>query len=239
MDFKGWFRLRDRSRCDPLTISDNFSRYLLCCEANGNQLHTTVERDLWATFDKFGLPDAIRVDNGQPWSAPCGELQLTTLSVKILRLDVAVERIERGKPQQNGRHERMHLTVEQETVEPPAASLRAQNFRFGRFLAEFNNVRPHEALGQRTPASVYKPSVRSLPSKLPEPTYPSDYKTHRVNIGGRVSFMKQQIFISTALDKQVIGTFEVAEGCYEVRFCSELLGHVNLAHLELGLVTPT
>ena len=151
MDFKGWFLLGDGTRCDPLTITDAFSRYLLCCKA-GTALGQ-VSVDVWAalvrTFHEYGMPAAIRVDNGQPWAAPKGRLGITTLAVKIMKVGIALERIEPGKPHQNGRHERFHLTLQQEATRPPSMNLRAQQLRFDAFQREYNEERPHEALQQR------------------------------------------------------------------------------------------
>lgn len=236
MDFKGWFRLGDRTRCDPFTLTDNFSRYLLCCQANGNQLHSTVWKALSKAFREFGMPEAIRFDNGQPWSAPCGSLHLTTLSSKILRLGIELERIGRGKPQENGRHERFHLTLQNETTRPPARTLAAQQRRFLAFRKEYNEDRPHEALGQRPPATVYRCSDRRFPSKLPEPEYPSGCTKHRVATTGRIRFEGQEYFVSTALDGQYVGLFEIEEGCYEVWYCSEPLGRLHREHPKLGLI---
>src|SRR5689334_3453927 len=126
MDFKGWFRLGDGTRCDPLTITDAHSRYLLCCKA-GTAVGNTVASDVWnalvRVFRDYGMPAAIRVDNGQPWAAPKGNLGITKLAVKIIKADITLERIEPGKPQQNGRHERFHLTLQQETARPPSQTM--------------------------------------------------------------------------------------------------------------------
>lgn len=176
MDFKGWFRLGDGARCDPLTVTDAFSRYLLCCKA-GTAMGDAVGTDVWITlvrtFRDYGMPAAIRVDNGQPWAAPKGNLGLTKLAVKIIKADITLERIEPGKPQQNGRHERFHLTLQQETARPPSPNMRAQQLRFDAFQREYNEQRPHEALQQRPPAAMYASSRRVFPNRIDEPEYPS------------------------------------------------------------------
>ena len=236
MDFKGWFRVGDGHRCDPLTITDAYSRYLLCCDAHEDQFGGPVWKSLVRTFREYGLPDAIRVDNGQPWVSPKGELGITMLSVKLLKLDITVERIAKGKPQQNGRHERFHLTLKQETTQPPARTLRTQQSRFNDFQREYNHDRPHEALGQRPPARLFVPSQRDFPAKMPEPEYPSWFQTRVVGESGRLSFEGLQYFVSTALLGERIGILEIDEGCYEVHFANLLLGRMHSAHPELGMV---
>ena len=237
MDFKGWFRLADRMRVDPLTITDNYSRYLLCCRGLEKQTSALTWKWLLRTFEEFGLPDDMRVDNGQPWTAPKGQLNLTVLSANILRLGIGVERIARGKPQENGRHERFHFTLQNETVLPPASNLRAQQQRFERFKLEYNDDRPHDAVAcSRPPSSVYFPSARPLPTKLPFPEYDSDCTVHRVDTSGRIRFSGQEYFITTAVVGLNVGLFEIQEGCFEVWFCSELLGHILSQYPELGLI---
>jgi putative transposase len=236
MDFKGWFRVGDRRRCDPLTITDAFSRYLLCCDAHEEQFGGPVWRSLVRTFSEYGLPSAIRVDNGQPWVSPKGELGLTTLGVKLLKLGITVERIQKGKPQQNGRHERFHLTLKQETAQPPASTLRKQQARFDEFKREYNHDRPHEALGQRPPARIYAPSLRQFPSKLPTPEYPWWMDTRPVRRNGRVRYRGVEYFVTTALSGEPVGLFEVEQACYAVFFADQLLGRIHAAHPDLGMV---
>lgn len=239
MDFKGWFRLGDGTRCDPLTITDGFSRYLLCCKA-GTAVGDQVARDVWAAlvraFREYGMPSGIRVDNGQPWAAPKGSLGITTLAVKILRAGIELERIQPGKPQQNGRHERFHLTLKQETAWPPALNLREQQLRFDAFQLEYNDDRPHEALGQRPPCQFYTASPRPFPSRLPEPEYPTSHQVVTIGGGSYLRLGGSSFFISTALRGERVGFIEVEEGCFEVYFCKLLLGRIHIAHPELGLV---
>jgi putative transposase len=239
MDFKGWFRLGDGSRCDPLTVTDAFSRYLLCCKA-GTAVGTTVSSGVWAelvrTFREYGVPVAMRFDNGQPWAAPKGELGITTLAVKILKVGIAIERIDPGKPYQNGRHERFHLTLKQETTCPPQHDMRAQQRRFDAFRREYNEERPHEALRQRTPGSVYVSSRHAFPDRIDDPEYPHWYEVLTPKSWGHVTFRGAEYFISGALHGERVGFVEVEEGCFEVYFCKVLLGRIHTAHPELGLI---
>ncbi len=239
MDFKGWFRLGDGTRCDPLTITDAFSRYLLCCQA-GTAVGDRVAIDVWAAlarvFREYGIPDAIRVDNGQPWAAPKGNLGITTLAVKIMKAGVTLERIEPGKPQQNGRHERFHLTLQQETARPPSTDMRAQQRRFDVFQHEYNEERPHEALHQRPPCEIYVSSRRAFPSRLEEPDYPPWYEVHRRWRGGHLIFRGSNYFISEALGGEQVGFVEVEEDCFEVYFGTLLLGRIHTGYPELGLI---
>jgi len=238
MDFKGWFRLGDGSRCDPLTVTDAFSRYLLCCNAGTavGKVSNAVWAELVRTFRENGIPDAMRFDNGQPWAAPKGELGITTLAVKILKIGIAIERIDPGKPYQNGRHERFHLTLHQETARPPQHDMRAQQRRFDAFRREYNEERPHEALRQRPPASVHVTSRHAFPDRLAEPEYPHWYEVLTPKGWGSVSFRGSEYFISSALQGERVGLVEVEEGCFEIYFCNLLLGRIHTAHPELGLI---
>jgi transposase InsO family protein len=239
MDYKGWFRLGDGARCDPLTITDAFSRYLVCCKA-GTIAGRPIAKDVWdsllRTFSEYGMPASFRVDNGQPWAAPRGQLALTKLAVQILKAGIAIERIAPGKPYQNGRHERFHLTLKRATCDPPAATMRDQQIRFDAFKREYNEERPHEALQQRTPSELYEVSRRALPKRLEEPEYPNWYEVMTVTRHGRVSICGHSYFISMAVRNERIGLVEIEEGCWEVYFCKLLLGRIHAAHPELGLL---
>jgi len=238
MDFKGWFRLGDGTRCDPLTVTDAFSRYLLCCKA-GTAVGDSVSSDVWAelvrAFREHGMPAAIRVDNGQPWVAPKGSLGLTKLAVKILKADIALERIDPGKPQQNGRHERFHLTLKQDTA-PPEKNMQAQQRRFDVFRHVYNEERPHEALQQRPPGKIYVGSQRAFSSRIEEPEYPRWYEVLTSKPNGHVSFRSRDYFISEAVRGERVGFVEVEEGCFDVYFCKLLLGRLHTAHPELGFI---
>lgn len=239
MDFKGWFRLGDGTRCDPLTITDGFSRYLLCCKAesfDGNKVGADVWAALTRAFHEHGMPEAIRTDNGQPWGAPKGSLGITKLGVTIMKAGIRLEHIQPGKPHQNGRHERFHLTLQQATARPPATDMRRQQQRFDDFREEYNENRPHEALGQRPPSSVYVDSRRPFSGKLREPDYPSDFEIIVPTNSGYASFRRNSIFISQALRHERVGIVEVEDGCFAAYFCDRLLGHIHLLHPELGLI---
>jgi transposase InsO family protein len=239
MDFKGFFRLGDGTRCDPLTITDAFSRYLLCCKA-GTAIGDTVSRDVWDALVRvcreFGMPKVIRVDNGQPWAAPKGALGITKLSVNILKAGIQLERIRPGKPQDNGRHERFHLTLQQETTRPPAHDMPAQQSRFDAFRRTYNDERPHEALSQRPPSRIYVPSRREFPKRIPDPEYPRWFQVAVANRHGTVRIGGATYFISTALPGERVGFVEVEEDCFEVYFGPLLLGRIHTAHSDLGLV---
>lgn len=174
-DFKGWFRTADGTRCDPLTVADACSRYVLCCRIvppSARGVRPWFER----TFREYGLPRALRTDNGSPF-ATTGAGQLSHLAVWWLKLCIQLDRIDPGHPEQNGRHERFHLTLRQETTSPPAATPAAQQRRFDRMRREFNTERPHKALGQRPPADVYTASPHPYPARLEDPSYDA---THQV-----------------------------------------------------------
>jgi len=174
-DFQGWFRTADGTRCDPLTIADACSRFVLCCRIvapTAQGVRPWFER----TFRDQGLPRALRTDNGSPF-ATTGAAQLSQLAVWWLKLGIQLDRIDPGHPEQNGRHERFHLTLQEETTTPPAATPRQQQARFDRMRGEFNTERPHEALGQQPPARVYVPSPRPYPARVEDPWYDA---THQV-----------------------------------------------------------
>lgn len=225
-DFKGWFRTLDGDRCDPLTITDAFSRYLLRVQA----LERTDGESVWSVFEALfrdkGLPAAIRSDNGSPF-ATHGIAGLSYLSVRWVRLGIRVERIEPGKPQQNGRHERMHLTLKQETTQPPQKNLRRQQETFLRFQKEFNYERPHEALGQRCPGELYTPSPREYRDFLPPVEYPTTMEVRSIKGNGVFNWQGQVIFLGEALSRQRVGLAELAEGCWCVYFCQQPLGIVD------------
>jgi putative transposase len=224
-DFKGHFRTGDGRRCDPLTISDGHSRYLLCCRGLGEGTGSRLVQPLFvATFREFGVPEAIRTDNGPPF-ASTGLGGLSPLSVWWIELGIRLERIEPGQPQQNGRHERMHRTLKEATANPPCRTLRLQQQAFDAFRVEYNHERPHEALGQRPPASLYVPSCRDYPERKPERRgYPEDWAKRTVRPGGRIRWQGQEINISRALCGREIGLQPAGEGRWGVCFESLELG---------------
>ncbi|MBZ5631031.1 MAG: IS481 family transposase [Acidobacteriia bacterium] len=216
-DFKGWFRTQDGERIDPLTLSDAHSRYLLRCQAVDKTDTARTQAIFEAAFREYGLPEAIRSDNGAPFASRA-IASLSRLSVGWMKLGIVPERIRAGHPEQNGRHERMHRTLKQETVSPPAADRRAQQRAFDRFRREFNEQRPHEALGMQTPASVYVPSPRRYPDRVPEPDYPSDMQVRRVQHRGEFSWKHQDVFLSETLIGERIGLEPVDERYWCVYF---------------------
>jgi putative transposase len=225
-DFKGHFRLADRTRCHPLTISDGFSRYLLRCEALHHPRHDPTRTVFEQAFREFGLPDAIRTDNGPPFaSTALGGL--SKLSVWWIRLGIRPERIEPGRPEQNGRHERMHRTLKAEATKPIQVDLAAQQARFDTWRKEFNEVRPHEALGQTTPASHYQPSPRLLPAELPDLVYPPNCETRRVNQSGYVLFERRKVYLSWCLPLQVVGLEELEGDKWIVYFGPHALAVID------------
>jgi putative transposase len=216
-DFKGWFETQDGKRVDPLTISDACSRYLLRCQqvekTNTEQVRAIFE----AAFRECGLPQAIRTDNGAPFASRA-IAGLSRLAVWWMKLGIVPERIAAGHPEQNGRHERMHRTLKQETASPPAADPRAQQRAFDHFRREYNEERPHEALGQQTPGSVYRRSGRSYPARVPEPEYGSAFQVRRVAERGQFRWKGEHVFLSEALTEEPIGLLPLDDRFYTVYF---------------------
>jgi transposase InsO family protein len=228
-DFKGWFPLGGRRGgewCHPLTISDGYSRYLLRCRALRRPLTWPVRRVFESAFCEFGLPQAIRTDNGSPFStlAPGG---LSRLAVWWIRLGIRPERIMPGRPEQNGRHERMHRTLKAETTRPPRSSFPAQQRAFDRFQIEYNEVRPHDALGLDVPASLYRPSSRSYPRYLPHPEYPRHFETRMAYPNGVISLGTTQWYVSTCLAGERVGLEPLESGLWRVHFGSVPIGVID------------
>jgi len=216
-DFKGWFRTADGRRCDPLTITDSWSRYLIevrICAPTTDGIRPVFE----AAFRTYGLPDAIRCDNGVPFGSP-GVGGLSRLAVWWLRLGIAPRYIAPASPQQNGRHERMHRTLKAETSAPPAGDLAAQQARFDAFRRHYNEERPHEALGQLPPRSRWEPSPRPFPEHPDEPWYDADHQVRRVRPDGDIKWRGARLFIGEALAGETIGLAEQDNGTWLVRFC--------------------
>jgi transposase InsO family protein len=234
-DFKGEFRLGDGRYCYPLTVSDQVSRYLLACEALESTKEMPVIEAFVRLFREYGLPLAIRSDNGLPFASPNGLYNLSRLSVFWLRLGIAIERIRPGNPQQNGRHERMHLTLKKETTRPPGTNILQQQARFDRFVSEFNEERPHEGLAMRCPAELYAPSSRAYEG-LPELEYPFHDKDILVTACGRICMMRKKINVSTVLAGQRLGIKEVDDGIWLVTFMHYDLGYIDLEQRTLQTI---
>jgi putative transposase len=225
-DYKGEFMLADRRYCYPLTITDFASRYLIACEA----LHTTKEIYAFAVFEsafkEFGLPCAIRTDNGVPFASPNSLFNLSKLSVWWLRLGIAIERIKPGHPQQNGRHERMHLTLKLEATKPAAQNFLQQQARFDDFIACYNNERPHQALNMQCPAERYQPSSRPYRG-LPDLDYPLHDKAATVTTCGRICFNNQKINLSQVFAGQTVGIKQTDDRIWLVSFMDYDLGYFD------------
>ena len=225
-DFKGWFRTRDGQRCDPLTLSDLASRYVLTCRIVAGQRRDRVRPVFRQIFRRFGLPEVLRGDNGPPVGSR-GVCGLSQLSAWWLQLGIRLEFIEPGHPEQNGAHERMHRTLKAETTRPPAATPRAQQARFDRWRHTFNVERPHEALGMQRPAERYRPSARRY-TEHPAPfAYPGHYEVRRVKSTGIVRWRNQVWYLSAALRGMTVGLTEVDETRWAVYFGELLLGYLD------------
>jgi putative transposase len=222
-DFKGEFMLADHRYCYPLTISDFASRYLLACEGLASTREHTAFSVFERAFKDFGLPGAIRTDNGVPFASPHAFFGLSRLSVWWLRLGIEIERIQPGHPQQNGRHERMHLTLKQEATRPAAPNLLQQQARFDDFVEEYNRERPHQALGMRYPAELYTPSARPYRG-LEDLDYPFHDHSHIVTRCGRICFDNRKINLSAVFAGQKVGVKQVADQVWLVSFMHYDLG---------------
>jgi transposase InsO family protein len=231
-DYKGEFQLGNKAYCYPLTVTDHASRYLLLCEA----LESTREALAFTAFERLfqerGLPAAIRSDNGVPFASPNALFNLSKLAVWWLRLGIEIERIKPGKPQQNGRHERMHLTLKKEATRPPGLNSLQQQARFDDFVQEFNTERPHQAIAMKCPAEIYTPSPRPYQG-LPELTYPFHDRDVLVTACGRLCLHRKKINISTVLAGQKLGIKEVDEGIWLVSFMHYDLGFIDLEQRTL------
>lgn len=218
-DFKGWFRTGDGSRCDPFTLTDGHSRFILRCQAVTKPDYTYVKPLFDAAFQEYGLPRAIRTDNGPPFvTTTLGGL--SRLSIEWIKLGIIPERIEPGKPAQNGRHERMHRTLKEETAKPPKSNLRAQQRAFDLFLKEFNYERPHEALNQLTPADIYSASPIQLPLRLPEIVYPDYYVLRKVHSQGDLRWRNKQIHLSKTLAGETVGLEQISDRVWNIYFAT-------------------
>lgn len=224
-DFKGWFRTADGTRCDPLTLTDAWSRFVLCC-----RIVAPSERGVrpWfeRTFREHGLPRALRTDNGSPF-ATTGAARLSHLAVWCLKLGIQLDRIDPGHPEQNGRHERFHLTLQEDTTTPPATTPGQQQRRFDRMRREFNTERPHEALGQQPPARVFRPSPRPYPARLEDPWYDATHQVRRVKRMGQIQWQGDYLFVSEAVRGELVGLAETERGDWIVRFMHVELGRID------------
>ncbi len=231
-DFKGWFRTGDGSVCHPLTITDACSRFLLRCQglkqARGGQSRPWFE----ATFREYGMPVGMRTDNGAPF-ASVGPGGLSGLAVWLIKLGIRPERIEPGKPGQNGRHERMHRTLKAATANPPRRNFRAQQQAFDEFRREYNQERPHEALGQTTPASCYQSSTRGYPSRIREVEYGPGFQVRRVSPSGQIRWQAEYVHVGRALTGEPIGLEQIDDRYWRVWFGFYEIGVFDSARRKL------
>lgn len=231
-DFKGQFKTADGLYCYPLTVADGFSRYLLGCQALYSTAVDGAKPVFRRLFHEFGLPKRIRTDNGVPFATNT-LARLSSLSAWWVRLGVLPELIEPGKPQQNGRHERMHKTLKAEATRPPAGSLPAQQRKFNRFQTEFNEERPHEALDQETPASIYEPSPRKMPNKLSPLEYPDRFEIRYVSANGGIRWNSDWVNVSTVCAGEYVGLEEIDDGIWNVYFGPLKLGRLHERHMRI------
>jgi transposase InsO family protein len=231
-DFKGQFKTRDGLYCYPLTITDGFSRYLLGCQGL-RSTRVELARPVFArVFEEYGLPRIIRTDNGVPF-ATTALGRLSALSVWWIRLGIEPELIEPASPSQNGRHERMHKTLKAEATRPPSGHLAAQQVRFNRFRQEYNEERPHEALDQETPGSLYDRSGRQYPRKLPEIEYPRHYELRYVSENGGIRWKRAWVNVTTTLAHEWVGLEEVGDGLWDVYFSRLRLGRLDERRMQI------
>jgi transposase InsO family protein len=241
VDFKGWFRTGDGKRCDPFSLTDLATRYGLRLQA----VQRMDTEHVWPLFDaafrEFGLPLKVRSDNGAPF-ASTGLGGLSRLAVRLIKAGTLPERIEPGKPQQNGRHERFHLTVKGDTADPPAATIRAQQRRFDAFLRGYNEERPHEALGLTTPADHYRPSQRRYRGRLCEPEYEATCEVRRVRTTGEIKWRGQLIYLTEALIGEPVAIEQTEDGLWLLSYGPVDLGwlddNANLARAQGGDASP-
>lgn len=232
VDFKGQFRLGCRELCYPLTLADGRSRYLLSCRGLPSTVGAGVVPVMERAFRDYGLPRAILSDNGAPFAtqALC---RLSRLSVWWIKLGIEPLVIDPGHPEQNGRHERMHRTLKEETARPPKATWRAQQLAFTRFRREYNEERPHEALQDRTPAELYHSSNRPYPRRLPEVGYPGHYEVRRVRHSGEIRWKGPTLYVSEALAGEPVGLEETEDGIWSLYFGALLLARFDERERQL------
>jgi len=219
IDFKGWFNTGNGQKCNPLTLSDAYSRYLLRCQGLGERTGSLLVKPiLMSAFREYGLPMAIRSDNGPPF-ASTGLAGLTPLNVWWIRLGIGLQRIEPGNPQQNGRHERLHRTLKEYVCNPVAWTLASQQRKMEYFRQEYNEQRPHEALKQKTPSECYESSTREYPEKVPAlREYPQDWLVRKIWSHGQMKWKGQNIHISRALGELPIGLQPIGDGLWAIWF---------------------
>lgn len=225
-DFKGEFRTGDGIYCYPLTLADLHARYLLACHGR----YSTQTRTAWPIFEgafrEYGLPRAMRTDNGPPFVTTSIH-GLLRLNVWWMRLGIQHQRITPGTPSENGAHERMHRTLKRRAIRPARATMGAQQRAFNGFRTEFNEERPHESLGMETPASMYAPSPRPYPERLPVPEYPGHYRVKKITTGGTFRFGNRVLYLANALTGELVGLDEVDDGIWHLFFNTVLIATLD------------
>lgn len=234
IDYKGWFRVGDGTRCDPLTVNDAFSRASIVCRAMVAPKLDDVRRRLEEAFGAFGLPRFMLSDAGPPFGST-GLGRLSRLGVWLVRIGVVPVLIEPGRPDQNGRHERFHETLKAETASPPSGSIRSQQAAFDRFQQIYNEERPHEALAMKTPAEVHELSARELPTDLPPHAYGEGFEHRVVRSDGGIKWGGGQVFVGEAFAGEVVGLASATDGCRDVH-----LGplHLGVLHERSRTIVP-
>ena len=236
VDYKGQFKLGNGKWCYPLTMSDIHSRYLLECQSLESTVCIDAKDSMEHTFREYGLPDKIRSDNGSPFSSIAFG-GISKLSKWWIQLGIRPQRIKPGHPQQNGRHERMHKTLKQETTKPPAFNERLQQDKFDHFKTEYNHERSHEALQRKCPADVYEPSKISYPEKLPEIVYDEGCETRKVKRGGEIKWRGHHIYISQVLSHDRISLKEIDNDLWEICYGFYKLGELDAKKVQLKRAT--
>ena len=227
IDYKGQFYMRNNHVCYPLTVSDNFSRYILGCKALEGPRYAPTKKHLELIFREYGLPDAIRSDNGTPFAGKCIG-GLSRLSVWFIQLGIIPERIEKGCPEQNGRHERMHRTLKSDALDSITGNLKEQQKAFDIFRHDFNHNRPHESLNDQTPNEFYAKSNRPYVGCPHMPEYGYDYTVRHVKHGGEIKFKGRMFYVTELLAKQPVGLKEIADGIWQLQYSFYVLGSVDL-----------
>jgi hypothetical protein len=235
VDFKGWYRAGNGERCEPLTVRDLFSRYGLLVRVLPTQHGPPVKAAFTTLFRRFGLPEVIRVDNGSPF-ASTGPAGLSQLSVWWIRLGIKVEFTRPGCPQDNGSHEQFHRVLKRDTTRPAAWTRRGQQHRNTCSLRRYNQLRPHEALGQTPPVRWYRKSRRKLPRRLAEISYGRSYQVRRVRRNGEIRWAGRKRFIGEAFVHQTVGLRRLKPGVYAVKFAHLLIGHLH--EQDAGAMRP-
>lgn len=225
-DYKGQFRLGNGKYCYPLTITDNYSRFLLSCDGMYRPMLKETKNYFEKAFYLYGLPDAIKTDNGKPFAGN-GLGGLSQLSIWWLKLGILPERIKPGHPEQNGRHERMHRTLKEATALSPEKNLRKQQEKFNAFIQEYNHERPHAALDKKCPGDVYTSSTRPLPSRVPEMTYPNHFEIRFVRSNGEIKWGNKKYYVSELLYKEPVGIEVIEDGIVAIYYSRLKLAEIN------------